>query len=52
MRRKIKHYALKKTAKEFVRMAISENGLLDIWKVYRKDTKNQDGKLIVSDVDR
>ena len=33
-------------------MAISENGLLDIWKVYRKDPESKDCKLIVSDMYR
>ena len=31
-------------------MASNENGLLDIWKVYRKNPESQDGKLIVSDM--
>ena len=33
-------------------MATSENGLLDAWKVYRKDPESQDGKLILSDIER
>ena len=33
-------------------MATSENGLLDIWKVYRKDPESQYGKLTVSDMER
>ena len=33
-------------------MATSENGLLDIWKGYRKDPESQDDKLIVSDMEK
>ena len=33
-------------------MATSKNGLLDICKVSRKDPESQDGKLIVSDMER
>ena len=50
--RRKKHCVLKKIAKAMIRMDISENGFLDIWKVYRKDPEHQDGKLVVSDMDR